>query len=145
MENERKPRLFVDMDGTLAVFNRIDKLETLYERGYFADLTPQANVVEAVRMVQARAEVEVFVLSAVLTDSKYAQAEKNEWLNLYLPEIDESHRIFVPCGEDKTRYVPERISEDDVLLDDYTVNLNAWEPPAKGLKLLNGINGTKGT
>ncbi|MBD8914738.1 MAG: hypothetical protein EGR77_01830 [Pseudobutyrivibrio sp.] len=145
MENERKPRLFVDMDGTLAVFNRIDKLETLYERGYFADLTPQANVVEAVRILQARSEVEVFVLSAVLTDSKYAQAEKNEWLNLYLPEIDESHRIFVPCGEDKTRYVPERISEDDVLLDDYTVNLNAWEPPAKGLKLLNGINGTKGT
>ena len=67
------------------------------------------------------------------------------WLNLYLPEIDESPRIFVPCGEDKTRYVPERIFEDDVLLDDYTVNLNAWEPPAKGLKLLNGIIGTKGT
>ena len=145
MENERKPRLFVDMDGTLAVFNQIDKLETLYERGYFADLTPQVNVVEAVRMLQARDEVEVFVLSAVLTDSKYAQIEKNEWLNFYLPEIDESHRIFVPCGEDKTRYVPEKILEDDVLLDDYTVNLNAWEPPAKGLKLLNGINGTKGT
>ena len=145
MENERKPRLFVDMDGTLAVFNQIDKLETLYERGYFADLTPQANVVEAVRILQARSEVEVFVLSAVLTDSKYAQIEKNEWLNFYLPEIDESHRIFVPCGEDKTRYVPEKILEDDVLLDDYTVNLNAWEPPAKGLKLLNGINGTKGT
>ena len=56
MENERKPRLFVDMDGTLAVFNRIDKLETLYERGYFADLTPQVNVVEAVRILQARSE-----------------------------------------------------------------------------------------
>lgn len=145
MMNERKPRLFVDMDGTLAVFNQIDKLETLYEQGYFANLTPQVNVVDAVRMVQARDEIEVFVLSAVLTDSKYAQAEKNEWLNLYLPEIDERHRIFVPCGEDKTMYVPDKILEEDVLLDDYTVNLNAWEPPAKGLKLLNGINGTKGT
>lgn len=62
MENERKPRLFVDMDGTLAVFNRIDKLETLYERGYFADLTPQANVVEAVRILQARSEVEVCLI-----------------------------------------------------------------------------------
>lgn len=145
MENERKPRLFVDMDGTLAVFNQIDKLETLYEQGYFANLTPQVNVVDAVRMVQARDEIEVFVLSAVLTDSKYAQVEKNEWLNIYLPEIDERHRIFVPCGEDKTMYVPDKILEEDVLLDDYTVNLNAWEPPAKGLKLLNGINGTKGT
>ena len=145
MINERKPRLFVDMDGTLAVFNQIDKLETLYEQGYFANLTPQVNVVDAVRMVQARDEIEVFVLSAVLTDSKYAQVEKNEWLNIYLPEIDERHRIFVPCGEDKTMYVPDKILEEDVLLDDYTVNLNAWEPPAKGLKLLNGINGTKGT
>ena len=145
MMNERKPRLFVDMDGTLAVFNQIDKLETLYEQGYFANLTPQVNVVDAVRMVQARNEIEVFVLSAVLTDSKYAQVEKNEWLNIYLPEIDERHRIFVPCGEDKTMYVPDKILEEDVLLDDYTVNLNAWEPPAKGLKLLNGINGTKGT
>lgn len=145
MMNERKPRLFVDMDGTLAVFNQIDKLETLYEQGYFANLTPQVNVVDAVRMVQARDEIEVFVLSAVLTDSKYAQVEKNEWLNIYLPEIDERHRIFVPCGEDKTMYVPDKILEEDVLLDDYTVNLNAWEPPAKGLKLLNGINGTKGT
>ncbi len=145
MMNERKPRLFVDMDGTLAVFNQIDKLETLYEQGYFVNLTPQVNVVDAVRMVQARDEIEVFVLSAVLTDSKYAQVEKNEWLNIYLPEIDERHRIFVPCGEDKTMYVPDKILEEDVLLDDYTVNLNAWEPPAKGLKLLNGINGTKGT
>ena len=145
MMNERKPRLFVDMDGTLAVFNQIDKLETLYEQGYFANLMPQVNVVDAVRMVQARDEIEVFVLSAVLTDSKYAQVEKNEWLNIYLPEIDERHRIFVPCGEDKTMYVPDKILEEDVLLDDYTVNLNAWEPPAKGLKLLNGINGTKGT
>lgn len=145
MMNERKPRLFVDMDGTLAVFNQIDKLETLYEQGYFVNLTPQVNVVDAVRMVQARDEIEVFVLSAVLTDSKYAQVEKNEWLNIYLPEIDERHRIFMPCGEDKTMYVPDKILEEDVLLDDYTVNLNAWEPPAKGLKLLNGINGTKGT
>lgn len=71
MMNERKPRLFVDMDGTLAVFNQIDKLETLYEQGYFANLTPQVNVVDAVRMVQSRDEIEVFVLSAVLTDSKY--------------------------------------------------------------------------
>ena len=29
--------------------------------------------------------------------------------------------------------------------DDYTKNLDAWEPPAKGIKLLNGINHTKGT
>lgn len=29
-----KKRLFVDMDGTLAVFRNVDTLETLYEKGY---------------------------------------------------------------------------------------------------------------
>lgn len=147
MEKEKidKPRLFVDMDGTLAVFQPVDTLEKLYEPGYFLNLTPQMNVVEAVHMLQLRDDVEVYVLSAVLSDSQYAKKEKNEWLDIYLPDVDAEHRIFVPCGDDKTWYVPGKLLENDVLLDDYTLNLNDWEPPARGLKLLNGINGTKGT
>lgn len=31
------------------------------------------------------------------------------------------------------------------ILDDYTKNLSEWEPPAKGIKLINGINHTNGT
>ena len=38
-------RLFVDMDGTLAEFRSVDTLETLYEKGYFAELRPQETVV----------------------------------------------------------------------------------------------------
>ena len=30
-------------------------------------------------------------------------------------------------------------------MDDYTKNLLTWEPPAIGIKLLNGINHTNGT
>jgi len=30
-------------------------------------------------------------------------------------------------------------------LDDYTKNLVLWQPPARGIKLLNGINHTRGT
>ena len=30
-------------------------------------------------------------------------------------------------------------------MDDYTKNLSEWEPPAKGIKLINGINHTNGT
>ena len=33
-----KNRLFVDMDGTLAVFKTVDTMETLYEKGYFKNL-----------------------------------------------------------------------------------------------------------
>ena len=139
-------RMFVDMDGTLAVFHPVECLETLYEPGYFQNLEPLENVVEAVRkIVWGHPEIEVYVLSAVLSDSRYALEEKNAWLDRYLPEIDADHRIFPPCGENKLEYVPDGICGTDYLLDDYTHNLALWEPPAKGIKLLNGINHTNGT
>ena len=86
---EHEKRLFVDMDGTLAVFKPVDELETLYEQGYFLNLQPQENVVEAIReIITKHPEIEVNILSAYLSDSEYALAEKNKWLDRYLPEID---------------------------------------------------------
>lgn len=141
-----KKRLFVDMDGTLAVFHPVKDLETLYEPGYFSKLSPIPNVVIAIRhIVRNHPEIEVFVLSAYLSDSQYALAEKNAWLNRYLPEIDARHRIFLPCGENKADYIPNGVHEFDFLLDDYTHNLSLWPPPGRGIKLLNGINHTKGS
>ena len=146
LENGEKQRLLIDMDGTLAKFQQVDTLETLYEKGYFENLEPITNVVEAVKyLIENHPEIEVFIMSAVLSDSKYAWEEKNLWLDRYLPEIDVEHRIFPACGENKLDYVPDGIRENDVLLDDYTKNLTLWEPPAKGIKLLNGINHTNGT
>lgn len=143
---DKTRRVFIDMDGTLAVFNPIVQLETLYEENYFKDLQPQDNVLEATKkLIQDYPDVEVFVLSAYLSDSKFALHEKNEWLDQHLPELDVDHRVFVPCGEDKSDFVPGSLKEDDFLLDDYTVNLHSWEPPARGIKLMNGINGTHGT
>lgn len=142
----RKKRLFVDMDGTLAEFKTVDTLEQLYERGYFAKLKPQQGVLGAVKhIVKEHPEIEVYILSSVLTDSQYALEEKNAWLDWYLPEINRQHRIFPPCGKDKKDFIDGGVSERDFLLDDYTVNLHAWEPPAHGIKLLNGINHTRGT
>lgn len=138
-------RLFVDMDGTLAVFRVVDTLETLYEPGYFLNLEPNENVVGAVKQLINNPETDVYVLSSYLSDSSYALAEKNKWLDKYLPELPKEKRLFVPCGIEKSTVVPEGIREDDFLLDDYTKNLNEWEPPAKGIKLLNAINHTHGT
>lgn len=139
-------RLFVDMDGTLAVFKPVDEMETLYEKGYFLNLEPHENVVAAIKEIIANSpDIEVNILSAYLSDSAYALQEKNEWLDRYLPEIDRDHRIFVPCGTDKKEGIREGIREDDFLLDDYTKNLNEWQPPARGIKLLNGINHNRGT
>lgn len=141
-----KLRLFVDMDGTLNKFKSVDTLETLYEEGYFRNLRPNEKVLQAVKnIIYIYPEIEVYVMSAVFTDSKYALAEKNEWLDKYLPQIDQEHRIFPPCGKNKLEYVPGGIRPTDHLLDDYTKNLVLWEPPAKGIKLLNGINHTNET
>lgn len=141
-----KKRLFVDMDGTLAVFTPLDTLEKLYEKGYFLNQAPHQNVVEAVRdIIVNHPEIEVNILSAYLTDSPYALVEKNEWLDRYLPEIDQAHRVFVPCGSDKKEGIKGGVRETDFLLDDYTKNLVDWEPPGRGIKLLNAINHTKGT
>ena len=142
-----RPRLFVDMDGTLALFQEIDTIETLFEEGYFKNLPPQVAVVNAVNtfLEQSDPEVDVYILSSYLTDSDYALKEKNEWLDRYLPKIKPDHRIFLPCGDKKTDFIPRGIRESDVLFDDYTLNLNDWEPPAIGIKCLNGINHTRGT
>ena len=140
-----RQRIFIDMDGTLAEFRNVDTLEKLYEPGYFLNLQPNSNVVNAVKLLIEKADVEVYVLSAYLTDSAYALDEKNEWLDRYLPELKKENRIFMPCGKEKTSAVPGHIREDDFLLDDYTKNLGEWEPPARGIKLINDINHTHGT
>lgn len=146
IEPERKQRLYVDMDGTLATFRKLDTIEPLFEKGYFENLPPHMNVVNAVKEIIANNKnIEVFVMSAYLTDSQYALEEKNKWLDKYLPEIDTSHRVFCPCGADKKDFVKDGIKENDFLLDDYTANLTLWQPPARAIKLLNGINHTNGT
>lgn len=140
-----KQRLFVDMDGTLAEFKTVDTLETLYEKDYFLHLKPNENVLGAIKQLIADNDIDVYILSAYLTDSRYALEEKNAWLDKYLPELPQEKRLFVPCGTDKSVAVPGLIRPDDYLLDDYTKNLSEWEPPARGIKLINGINHTNGT
>lgn len=141
-----KKRLFVDMDGTLAEFKVVDTLERLYEPHYFERLKPNESVVAAVKdIVNNHPEIDVYILSAVLSDSKYALYEKKNWIKEYLPEIPEEKCLFPPCGSDKKDFIPDGIRSDDFLLDDYSLNLNLWEPPARGIKLLNGINGNNGT
>lgn len=147
---DNKPqRLFVDMDGTLAVFNPVDTLEKLYEKGYFFNLKPQMNVIDGIRyIIRNNPEIEVFILSAVLSDSIYAIPEKNAWLDKYLPEVDVKHRLYPKCEENKKEFLEHEqggIDPNDFLLDDYSKNLHSWDPPAKGIKVMNGINGKNGT
>lgn len=150
MDNEIKFKLFVDLDGTAAEFKNVSQIEQLYEPGYFYNLKPNMNVINAVKEIikNRKSCVEVYILSAYLSDSKYALDEKKMWCDKYFPEIDDEHRLFPTCGEDKTQYIAKKfgeINEQYFLLDDYSKNLHSWEPPACGIKIMNGINGTQGT
>ena len=106
--------------------------------------------VEAAWKLYESGEAEVFILSAVLDDSRYAISEKDAWLNEYLSFVDVDHRIYVEGSVPKHLRVPGGVRMTDVLVDDYTKNLKEWPvfgdaKFGRAVKLLNGINGTNGT
>lgn len=140
-------RIFVDMDGTLAQWNNVE-FEQLFEQGYYRNLKPNQALIDDVRSLINKGE-DVYILSAYLSDSEYAKAEKEEWVRQYLPELKEGNKIFVPYGTNKAEYLKEHyspIKADDYLIDDYTQNLLEWkEYGGTGVKYLNGINHTRGT
>lgn len=141
-----KIRIFCDIDGTMAEWREAEDFSALLRKGYFRSLRPNQNVVAALQILQEEHgdKVELFSLSAYLTESTTAVAEKEEWLCEHASFIPAENRLFCPCGSDKRAVAPGGIRPTDVLLDDYSVNLLKWTPSGRGLKLLNGINGTKG-
>ena len=143
----KKRRLFIDMDGTIVVWNGDASFEEVAAPGYFSNIAPMNNSLMAVKylVTEMSDKYEIFILSSVFEDG-HSIRDKNIWLDRYLPEIDAEHRIFVPYSRTKRDYVREvtgAIYDSDVLVDDFTKNLAAWH--GVGIKILNGINGNKGT
>lgn len=145
--NDERPRLFVDMDGTLAEFDPTKTIEDLYQPGYFQNLKPNINVVRGIKNLLERKQSDVYILSAYLSDSKYALREKKEWIKRYIPELKPERLIFLPCGRDKAQHIRDKfylnsLRRTDILLDDHSPNLLAWElAGGRGIKLINSING----
>lgn len=137
-------RLFVDMDGTLARFHdQVQYLERMYEKGFFRNLEPFENMIAAIKIfIKEYPDVEVNILSAkVIGEPPYCEEEKNAWLNQYLPEIDQAHRIFTEIGKSKASYIRGGLSEHDFLLDDYNRGLNQFlSDGGQALKCHNNIN-----
>lgn len=137
-----KIRIFVDMDGTLARFHDEQLyLERMFEKGFFIGLKPFDNAVEAIKhIIDNHPNVDVYVLSTAIT-TPYCITEKNAWLDKYLPNVDKEHRILMESSAGfKSLCVPGnymykddngkyhiKISENDILIDDYNKNLEGWE------------------
>lgn len=143
-----KIKLFIDLDGTLAEWRAAANYEDLFTENYFSSLGTHEAVKEAVEILWKHG-VEIYVLSAYLTESKFALREKNQWVTQHVPFIDAGHRLFVPQEISKPEYVAAlvgNLTHGYVLLDDYSRNLHEWKAAGgTGIKLLNGVNGTKGT
>ena len=138
-----KLRLFVDMDGTIAKFYHHKQcLEKMYEQNYFLDLQPYA-ITKTIKELAGKSTIEVFVLSACIK-SPYCKQEKIAWLDKHLPEIDSEHRILVDVGENKADYIPHTDEPCvNILLDDYSKNLEQWEQDDENniaFKFINGLN-----
>lgn len=140
-----RPRLFVDMDGTLADWNTNASMSDLRKEGYYAALTPNKGLIRALYML--RDCVELHILTAYLIDVPYPFDDKKKWLKKYVDFIPEKNVHMVPYGTCKAALPILR--SGDVLLDDYTVNLIEWNSAQRegknlglrGIKALNGING----
>lgn len=137
--NKTNIKYYLDMDGTLAVYP--DMNEPWWEVvGIFKFLAPQEKVIKAIKRLIENGQ-DVYILSAYNANFPNTKAEKDYWLDKYLPEIDEAHRIYTLVGQKKTDYVPGGVKITDVLLDDYNKNLEAWAAVGgTGIKLLNGLN-----
>ena len=117
-----KVRVFVDMDGTLCGWRSGADMDELLRPGFFSEMKCQENIAAAVRFMLDNLSdvVSVHILSAVLSESKTAEREKNEWLDTFNIAVPPEHRIFCPCGEPKAAYIEDGIRPTDILLDDYS-------------------------
>ena len=147
--------LFVDMDGTIAKFYyKKNCLEKMYEQGYFENLPLYAIAKQINNLANKDTCVNVYILSACI-NSPYCEQEKVTWLLKNMPNINPKNFIFTKVGESKLAKAMSYIGDENtnninILLDDYTKNLEDWEENfgeviSVGIKFLNGINDTTKT
>lgn len=138
-----------DMDGTLFEWIPQECLEILYEKGYYRSLDSITNMQILINQLISYG-YEVYVGSAYLSDSQYALDEKKFSILKDYPEIGLKNCIFCDYGKDKTQFVQKyfdsEINKKMYLIDDYSKNLFKFQKGGgHGIKVMNGLNGTKGT
>ena len=139
-------KIFLDLDGTLARFNVRNALERFdKEVGFFANLLAYTGIEEVNELALTN---QLFIISA--SPNEQADKDKIEWLQKYLPNIQEDNVTLCRLGQNKAQIIQDKynivINEECYLLDDYTKNLNEWESfGGKGIKRITSVsdNSTK--
>lgn len=121
-------RLFFDMDDTLAKFSTPNWMNEVNNEGYFKELDP-LPFLDEVNKLAALCPENVYILSACI-NNPYCKPDKIEWLKKHLPAAMKEHVFFSKVGKSKPNYVKYRfkkIDKYDILIDDYSKNLEEWE------------------
>ena len=120
-------KIFLDLDGTLARFNVPNALERFdKEEGFFANLLAYKGIEIVNKLAKNN---NLFVISA--SPNEQADKDKLQWLNKYLPNIQQENVTLCRLGQNKAQIIQEKykliINNNCYLLDDYTKNLIEWE------------------
>ena len=120
-----KKHLFIDMDGTLTVFeNDRGKIKTRVEEfteEFFETRTPCSPMIDAIKNTFDANEWEYHILSN--SPSKEATAGKNKWLDMYFP-VKRENRHFLEYDAErkyvkpKSNAIVDYCFENDVELKD---------------------------
>ncbi len=143
----RKPKLFLDFDGTLAEFIPGIGPDVFCTPGYTLSLSPYKNMVAAINMIIEQDLFDVYIISAIMPYNHIID-DKNAWINVFLKGIPQDHRIYIKYGDSKKeRLLNEDLAIGDIFVDDYTKNLLDVNDvnEIEAIKFLNGINDTNKT
>lgn len=142
----KKVKIYWDLDGTLAKWKSAT-MDDLYKKDYFLTLDAENGLCRVANELGKREDVDSYILTSYLSDSRYAKDEKMEWTVRNVGNLSDAV-IFVPYGSEKAAFVErlkhKKLNKSDVLIDDHSPNLIAWEKAGgTAVKWCNGINNTR--
>lgn len=133
-------RIFIDLDGTVAMFNVRNALKRFdNEVGFFARLRAYKGIDKVNELAKGG---NVYIISASPNDQ--ADRDKMEWIQKHLNNVPIDNITLCRIGENKARVIESKynltIDKDCLLLDDYTKNLIEWESNGgKGIKRITSV------
>lgn len=137
--------ILFDMDGTLARFYEEAGCLWKYKQpGFFRNLFPYRNMVEAFKLLSERSDLNCSILTSC--DTEDAAKEKQEWADEHLRADRPVECVICLTSESKAEIWASRkssaITSADILVDDYSLRCKEWtKAGGTAIKALNGLNG----
>ena len=128
--------LFLDMDGVLANFSKgieegTGDINQMFEDRFFRKLEPmENNLAEKIEKLQKKVRVKILSKACVeRSDYRFKRqvADKIYWLIRYAPTVEYQDIIIQAADESKGEILREFEGYNNLLLDDYSLNLVEWE------------------